>query len=209
MPAPQRVNGHAPGRLVFIREFLKHPRQVQSVAPSSRFLRRRVVTASRAASASLIVELGPGTGSTTRSLLDAMPPDARLLAVEINRRFHAVVEGIGDPRLLAHLGDASQLTGILAEHGLPAPDAVVSGIPFSAMDRSTGSRIIEAVATLLAPGGRFVAYQVRDTVAGLCAPWLGLGRVETEFLNIPPMRIYRWEKGPGDPSLGTRTVGPG
>ena len=172
MPMPQRVNGHAHGRFLFIREFLKHPREVQSVAPSSRFLERRIVAASRAASSRVIVELGPGTGSTTRSLLAAMPPDATLLSVEINRCFHALVDDIADQRLIAHRGDARELAEILAENGLSAPDAVVSGIPFSALDRDTGSRIIEAVAALLAPRGRFVAYQVRNTVAGLCAPWL-------------------------------------
>jgi phospholipid N-methyltransferase len=195
MPAPRSTIGQEHGHLVFIREFLKHPRQVQSVIPSSQFLRRRIVDAARATSSRLIVELGPGTGVTTRSLLAAMPPDSVLLSVEINRAFHAMIAGIDDPRLIAHRGDASEIAGILADYGLPAPDSVVSGIPFSAIDRDIGSRIIEAVAGLLAPGGRFVAYQVRDTVATLCAPRLGRASVETEFLNVPPMRVYQWEKG--------------
>lgn len=189
-----RVDGEARSHLVFIREFLKHPRQVQSLVPSSLFLQRRIVQAAGAASARFIVELGPGTGATTRALLRAMPADARLLSVEINPALHGLVSAIGDRRLIAHQGDASELAEILVAYGLPAPDAVVSGIPFSAIDRDTGSRIVKAIAGLLPAGGRFVAYQVRDTVAGLCAARLHLGRVETEFLNIPPMRVYRWEK---------------
>lgn len=188
------VDDEARSHLVFIREFLRHPRQVQSVIPSSQFLRRRIVQAAAAPSSRFIVELGPGTGATTRALLRAMAPDARLLSVEINPTLHGLVSRIRDPRLIAHRGDASELAGILSAYGLPAPDAVVSGIPFSAIDRDTGSRIVGAIAALLAPGGRFVAYQVRDTVAGLCGAGLRLGRVETEFLNIPPMRVYRWEK---------------
>ena len=189
-------DGEVRNHLVFIREFLRHPRQVQSVIPSSQFLRRRIVEAAGAASSRLVVELGPGTGSTTRALLRAMPPDARLLSVEINPVLHRLVSAIDDRRLVAHLGDASELGQILAGYGMPAPDAVVSGIPFSAIDRATGARILEAIAGLLAPGGRFVAYQVRDTVASLCPPRLSLDQVETELLNIPPMRVYRWEKAP-------------
>jgi phospholipid N-methyltransferase len=182
--------------LVFFRQFLRHPRQVQSVAPSSRFLRARIVEASGVSSARVVVELGPGTGETTRALLEAMPAHAhaRLLSVEINELFHSIVSRIDDDRHIAHLGSAEELEGIIADYGLDAPDAIVSGIPFSAISRETGARIIQAVATQLAPNGRFVAYQVRDRVAALCGSCLSPSPPETELLNIPPMRVFRWHK---------------
>lgn len=194
MATAHPVNGHAPSRLVFIREFLKHPGQIQSVVPSSRFLRRRIVEAAQARAASLLVELGPGTGGTTRALLAAMPRQARLLSIEINESFHAVLNGIDDDRLIAHLGSADELREIMAGYDLDAPDAVVSGIPFSALSHGMGTRIVAAVTDLLAPHGRFVAYQVRNRVASLCGPELQPRRTETEFLNIPPMRVFQWEK---------------
>ena len=40
----------------------------------------------------------------------------------------------------------------------------------------------------------FVAYQVRDRVHTLGREVFGRARVQTELLNVPPMRIYRWEK---------------
>jgi len=43
-------------------------------------------------------------------------------------------------------------------------------------------------------GGLFVAYQVRDRVKNLGKEVFGRARVQTEIRNIPPMRIYRWEK---------------
>ena len=182
------------GRLVFLRELLRHPRQVQSVAPSSRFLRARIVQASRVSSARVVVELGPGTGETTRALLEAMPAHSRLLSVEINEVFHSFVSRIDDGRHIAHLGSAEELECIIAGYGLHAPDAIVSGIPFSAMSRETGARIIRAVAAQLAPNGRFVAYQVRDRVATLCNYCLSPSRRETELLNLPPMRVFQWRK---------------
>src|SRR5919109_2359730 len=74
-------------RLAFFRGFLKRPKQVGSIIPSARFLERRLTRATRAHRAKLIVELGPGTGGTTRALLRAMQPEARLLAIEINPHF--------------------------------------------------------------------------------------------------------------------------
>jgi phospholipid N-methyltransferase len=190
------------GRLLLFKEFLRHPRQVQSVAPSSRFLRARIVQASGVSSARVVVELGPGTGETTRALLAAMPAHARLLSVEINEMFHSVVSRIDDSRHIAHLGSAEELEGIIAGYGLDAPDAIVSGIPFSAMSREKGARIIQAVAAQLAPNGGFVAYQVRDRVVTLCSSCLSPSRRETELLNIPPMRVFQWykrEAGPEGP----------
>jgi len=182
------------GRSVFIREFLKHPLQIGSIIPSSRFLERRIAAAAGVASANVVVELGPGTGGTTRAILRAMPRHATLLSVEINPHFHALLSRIEDDRLIAHLGSAGELREIVARYALDAPDAIISGIPFSTMSRSEGAQILEAVASLLAPNGRFVAYQVSGRVASLCKDFLEPGRITTELLNIPPMRVFQWEK---------------
>ncbi len=189
-PISYQVNG----RLVFIREFLKHPLRTGTFIPSSRFLERRIVAAAGVASADVVIELGPGTGGTTRAILSAMPKHAKLLCIEINPHFHALVSSIYDSRLIAHLGNACELKEIFSRYDLDAPNAIISGIPFSTISVSAGSRILEAVSCLIANNGRFVAYQISNRVATLCQPFLGSGRTATEFLNIPPMRIFRWDK---------------
>ncbi|TKB27431.1 methyltransferase type 12 [Desulfopila sp. IMCC35006] len=182
------------GRLFFFREFLKHPLEIGSIIPSSRFLERRIVQASAVASARVIIELGPGIGGVTRAILRTMPQRARLLSIEINPNFHGLVSKIEDDRLIVHLGSASELREIIAQYDLDPPDAIISGIPFSTMSRDTGSQIVAAVSSVLPPNGRFVAYQVKDQVAELCEPFLGPWRTSIELRNIPPMRIFQWEK---------------
>lgn len=187
--------GPPDARVLFFRDFLLRPKQVGSIIPSSRFLERRVVRGAELASARTVVELGPGTGGTTRALLRALPADARLLVIEINPRFAGLIRrSINDPRLRIEVGDASDLARHLESHGLPAPDVVVSGIPFSTMPRTLGLRIIRAVHDVLAPGGRFVAYQVRDRVAVLGRSIFGAAKMEAEIRNVPPMRVWRWLK---------------
>ncbi len=181
-------------RFAFFRGFLKRPKQVGSIIPSSRFLERRVVRAARLDRAKLVVELGPGTGGTTRALLRAMGADARLLAIEINPHFVEVLERWHDPRLIVKQGSATDLGPIVTALGLGPPDVVVSGIPFSTMARPIGREILRGVYDALEPGGAFVAYQVRDRVHILGREVFGRARVQTELLNVPPMRIYRWEK---------------
>lgn len=181
-------------QMFFFREFLKNPRQVASLIPSSRFLERRVVESAGTRSAQTVVELGAGTGGTTRAILKAMSPGSRLLSIEINPRFCALLRRIKDPRLTVHCGGAQELREAISLYGLLAPEAVISGIPFSTLGRGVGLRIIEAISASLVVGGRFVAYQVSKHVEHLSHPLLGPVRVEMELLNIPPLRIYRWEK---------------
>ena len=182
------------GRLALFQEFLKHPSQIGSIISSSRFLECRVVETAGIRTAKTIVELGPGTGRTTRAILKAMAQRTKLLSIERNPYLHTLVKRIDDDRLIAHHGDANGLKKILSMYGLDAPEVLISGIPFSTMSFGSGSHIIETISSVLAPGGRFVAYQVSKRVAGLCRPILGPGQMEVELLNIPPLRVYRWEK---------------
>jgi phospholipid N-methyltransferase len=181
-------------RILFFQSFLKRPGMVGSVIPSSRYLERRIVQEAGLASARVVVELGPGVGGTTRAILRALPADARLLSIEINSDFVPALRAIGDARLTVHEGSALDIAGILARHGLGAPDVVLSGIPFSTMKPELGRAIVRAVSDALRPGGRFVAYQVRDRVEKLGREVFGPAAVQLELRNVPPMRVYRWEK---------------
>jgi len=181
--------------IAFLHGFLRRPQQVASVVPSSRFLERRLVSLANVRGAQLVVELGPGTGGTTRALLAALPANARLLCIELDPDFAALLQRETDPRLIVHQGSAEDLEEVLATHGLGAPDAVISGIPFSIIPPAVGARIIEAIRRALAPGGCFLAYQVRGTVAELAKPVLGEPDTTLELRNIPPVRVFRWRVG--------------
>ena len=202
-----RLQKKTDDRVVFLQQFLKNPRQVGSVIPSSRYLERRVVALAEIATARTIVELGTGTGGITRAILGTMPVDARLLGIEINPRFQELLANCTDNRLIPHAGSAEHLREILVRHRLPAPDAIISGIPFSTMDKSLGIRILASIADVLAPGGRFVAYQVSGQVAKLALPVLGPARRQVEFLNIPPVRLYRWDRKQQQEVTERRAVG--
>ena len=181
--------------MAFLRGFIAHPGQVGSVIPSSHVLEQHLVRNARLLRARCVVELGPGTGGTTRAFLRAMPGASNLLAIELSEDFAGRLRtSVRDPRLAIVNGSAEDIERHLAEHGLPAPDAVISGIPFSTMPRDVGDRIAAAVARALAPGGRFVAYQFSPRVADRATPHLGEPKREWEFVNIPPMRVYTWTR---------------
>ena len=200
--APQRALTKSPlhagplrSSLEFLRGFLRNPAQVGSVIPSSHRLEQRLVHAAGLAHARTVVELGPGTGGTTRAFLEAMEPKARLLAIELDPLFHRHLRrSISDLRFAPELASAEDLEDLLLARRLPSPDAIISGIPFSTMPPEVANNIASAIAHVLRPGGRFVAYQVRAHVADVVSPYLGEPVKRWEFFNIPPVRVFTWVK---------------
>ena len=194
MPTTNPIKPQPDHRFAFLKGFLERPMEVGSIIPSSRFMERRIVRTAAVENSDLLVELGPGTGGTTRALLAAMKPDARLLVIEVNPRFVELLEKLDDPRLIVHQGSAADISQTLDRYELPTPDVILSGIPFSTMTLGLGRDILRSVHDALHDGGLFVAYQVRDRVNDLGKEVFGRARVQTEIRNIPPMRVYRWEK---------------
>lgn len=195
LPARHFDAGSWRERFQFLRGFLRHPAQVGSIVPSSRHLEQRLVREAGIAQARTVVELGPGTGGTTAAFLQAMPAQAQLLAIELEPQFHQhLCRVIHDPRFLLELGSAERLADFLAARRLPAPDAIISGIPFSTLPPEVSDRVAATVAQVLRPGGCFVAYQVRAHVAGFVSPYLGAPERHWEIVNVPPVRVFSWIK---------------
>jgi phospholipid N-methyltransferase len=180
--------------LTFLRAFVKAPRVVASAIPSSSSLERRTIRNLDLDNADVVVEFGAGTGGMTRAMLAAMHPDARLIAIEWTEAFIGPLGRIDDPRLEVVHGCASTICEQLERRNLPGADAVVSGIPFSTMPPELCRSIAANLYAALVPGGRFVAYQFMDSVAGYVAPLMGRPAVEHELINIPPMRVFTWRK---------------
>jgi phosphatidylethanolamine/phosphatidyl-N-methylethanolamine N-methyltransferase len=192
----KRPAGAVKESLEFFKGFLKNPREVGSVIPSSRFLTRRTLECGDIREARVIVELGPGTGVLTRHALEHMRPDAKLVAIEISEDFCKVLrQEFPDPRLHVHYGSATEIQAALAKIGETQADLVMSGIPFSTLERGVGLATLRAAKSALAPGGRFVAYQFRSKVRDFGEPVFGT-RAETHsgFWNVPPMKIYVWRQ---------------
>jgi len=178
----------------FFQAFLRSPRVVASLLPSSPFLEQRVVQAAALDHARVAVELGSGTGGTTRALLSAIPDDARLVAIERTEAFAEALEGLADDRLTVVNGCASTICSELVRHGFGQADAVVSGIPFSTLPPDLAEDIIGQIHRALRPGGRFVAYQLSQRVADYARPLFGEPQVERELRNVPPLRVFTWRK---------------
>ncbi len=196
-----QAGGSGPARFasslsVMVREFLRKPSLVGSAFPASRHLVDALLNPVDWSSARLVVEYGPGCGPLTRAILEKLPRDSRLVAIDVSRHFtRHLRDTIDDPRLIAVTGCAGSAETVLARHGLGPADAIVTGIPFSTMPRRSAARILDVSAQVLRDDGQLLAYQMRSTVAPMLAERFSTLDTAMAWRNIPPCRLY-WARGP-------------
>lgn len=181
-------------RRTFLKNYLQDPIRVASILPSGRNLAR--VMAAEIAPESRVVELGVGTGTLTRALIEKGVSPANLFLVERNADFVEILEGeFPESQVLAI--DAADLRAHLG-HEAGQVDHVVSGLPILWFNRNTKKRILEAAFSLLRPGGSFYqfSYFGRPPVSQSVLDEIGLTATRTGFapLNIPPAFTYRFER---------------
>ena len=178
-------------RLVFVRNFLRHPVMVGSFLQSSPRLVERLVSEVDWTGARTIVEYGPGVGTITTALLERLPQDGRLVAIELNDEFVALLEqSVDDPRFAVERGVAGDVAAILARHQLSQADVILSGIPFSTMTERERGDTLAATHAALRPGGRFVVYQYSRKVLKPLRALFADVRTGVEWRNGLPMQVF-------------------
>jgi phosphatidylethanolamine/phosphatidyl-N-methylethanolamine N-methyltransferase len=181
-------------RRTFLKNYLQDPIRVASVVPSGKNLAR--VMAAEIMPGSCVVELGVGTGTLTRALIDKGVDQSKLYLVEQNADFVAILQAeFPESEVLAI--DAADLSTHLG-HRAGEIDAVVSGLPILWFSRDVKKRILASAFALLRQGGAFYqfSYFSRPPVSQSLLDELGLKATRFGFapLNLPPAFTYRFER---------------
>ncbi|MGH9523737.1 MAG: class I SAM-dependent methyltransferase [Terriglobales bacterium] len=184
-------SGKTRSRLLFAREFLKHPILLGSALPSSRFLVDRLLRQVDWPRTRVLVEYGPGVGTFTGNILKRLRDDATLVAIEMNPDFVEYLRREhDDPRLIVVHGSAADVRHALSQRRLGHADAIISGIPFSTLPQRERERILRESKRALRPGGRFLVYQFTSAVRRDLERVFGPTERAREPLNILPATIF-------------------
>ncbi|MBE0598410.1 MAG: methyltransferase domain-containing protein [Desulfuromonadales bacterium] len=176
--------------LLFARNFLRHPKMLGSLIPSSTFLVRRLLRQIDWARAKVVVEYGPGVGTITREVLRRMHPDAVLIVFETNPEFVTFLrQTIPDERLRVVHGSAAGVMGWI-EQGGERPDYVISGIPFSTLPEPTRREILQTTREVLQPDGALLVYQFSPKVLPSLRQTFSTVVRSFEPLNILPAQLF-------------------
>lgn len=171
--------------LALLGRFVRNPRTVGAVSPSSRALARAMVAGLDLSGSSRVVELGPGTGVFTREIAARMGPEARCLAIDIDPGF---IERLARtcPRVDAVCGSAAQLPALVAGAGFDRVDHIISGLPFASLPSDVTTGILQGIDSVLRPGGTFTTFQY---VHGYPTPIAARFRAAASaLLGAPPIR---------------------
>lgn len=183
---------------LFLKRFLQRPMQVASIIPSSRTLVRKVAGKMDLTVPRVVVEFGAGEGVHTREIVRRLHPDSHLIAYELDPVLagHLKEQFKDDERVIVLNENALEISQTLASRGLTA-DYVVSGIPFSILEKETKKELLRRVHDSLvsASHAAFIIYQVTNELRtnGHCDHF---ARAESEYClrNIPPMFVAKFYK---------------
>lgn len=176
---------------VFLGEFLRHPGEVVAILPSSPAVARRM-TEGLAGITGPVVEIGPGTGSFTRAILDRGIAPAQLTLLEMNDRFcDTLREKFPGVRVLNRPAQE------IGEIGLEGIAAVISGVPVLARPRIQREVVGRAFAAMREDGiFTQITYSPNAPIPPEMQRDLGLSveKLGTVWANLPPAHVFRFRR---------------
>jgi phospholipid N-methyltransferase len=148
---------------LFFRQFRENFQSTGAIAPSGRWLAMALSRYVRGeGDGRRVLEVGPGTGAVTGSIVSSLKPADRLDLVELNEAFVARLEERfkSDPAFRA-VADRACILHRRIEQLPPEPtyDLIVSGLPLNNFAAADVRCILSSLAKLLKPGGTLSFFQ--------------------------------------------------
>jgi phosphatidylethanolamine/phosphatidyl-N-methylethanolamine N-methyltransferase len=178
----------------FLRSWIEKPLHMGAVMPSGRVLARTMAQYVDIHASGPVVELGPGTGAITNALIEHGVDQKRLVLVEYNPGFCALLRD-RYPHARVVQGDAYRLRDSLWDVLHVPASAVVSGLPLVTKPMLTRLRLVRDAFGALAPGAPFVqfTYSVVPPIPK-SLPGVSTEASERIWMNLPPARVWVYRK---------------
>jgi phospholipid N-methyltransferase len=144
--------------LYFLGTFVRNPRSVGAVWPSSPRLARALAGGLAIRNGDTVVEYGPGTGPMTRVIAPQLHDPHGYLGIERDAGFHARLCATF-PALAFHHGSVEDVEAVLAARHLARPRYIISGLPFASLPAAVQERVVHATHRVLRDDGEFRTFQ--------------------------------------------------
>ncbi|WP_044640512.1 class I SAM-dependent methyltransferase [Risungbinella massiliensis] len=178
----------------FFYSFVKSPKTVGSITPSSSFLTKRIFRDVNWENAQTVVELGAGTGVFTEWISQRLPAHAAAFIFERDDHMRSRLSERFQLPNLQIADDGLALQEVLCKQGLDSADYIISSLPFANFSQELRTQFLDTIQQTLRPGGLFIAYQYsRQMESQLRNVFTN---VETSLvpINLPPAFVYTCKK---------------
>ena len=178
----------------FLKTWLKKPKTVGSVWPTSNHMARRMASVISVDSGLPVLEIGPGTGTITSAILSTGLPAQKLFAVEFTGAFVDQLK-IKFPTINVIHGDAYALDLTLGLDNKTKFDCAISALPLLYVPMATRVAFIEDVLARLPPGRPLIQFSY-----GAFAPVyekqgsFSVERYDYVLKNFPPAQLWIYRR---------------
>lgn len=188
--------------LLFLQGFLRNPKRVGSLLPSSKSLAKKIVQSVRWDEVRTIAELGPGTGAITRLIRSQLPKSATVFLFERDPKMRSNLKKTY-PEFMFH-SNASYLLKRINQENVHQLDSIICGLPFFNFSREMRQNILSQIHTALRPGGTLVLYQYSLHMSKHLAELFEMEKTQFVPFSFPPVFVYvcrkRQDEGHSEPS---------
>lgn len=175
----------------FIKEFFKARKQVGALAPSSRFLMKKMIKPIDFGKAKCIIELGPGNGIFTKGILEQMHADCKLISFELNQTFYEQIKSeISDHRLTLLNRSAEDIVAVMNEFGIEKADYIVSSLPLTVIPTEVKTVILDSAKKALSEDGSYIQFQYTLNAKKLLEDRFSEVKIDFTAANFPPAFVY-------------------
>jgi phosphatidylethanolamine/phosphatidyl-N-methylethanolamine N-methyltransferase len=178
---------------LFLKTWFKSPLGVAAWAPSSAATGRTMAETAGLGPEDTVVELGGGTGTVTRTILDRGVEPGNLVVIEREAAFAAHLRKTY-PGVRVVEGDARCFGWLLAPLAIPRVTAVISTLPIVWFGADAQRRILNQAFALMGPGGRFLQLTNQFAPPIPRSPDTRARRAAYVWANFPPSSIWLYER---------------
>lgn len=186
--------------LQFVVEFMKRPKEVGAIAPSSIYLAQMMTPEKILSDAKVIVELGAGMGHFTKEIVRKKPHGCMVIVFETNLYFFEELSRQFCSRedVIILLETAEKLPMILRGLEIEELDLIISGLPFSSFELEKTMTILRGAREVLGEKGTFLTFQYSKYRKKLFEQVFDYVTYERELRNLPPAYVFECRKLKGD-----------
>lgn len=175
----------------FFKQYIKNPRTVGAVVPSSENLAYKMVEDINFLNASCIVEYGPGTGAFTEKILNKKKYSTIFIAIEYNRDFYKILKNKfrNEKNFILLNGSAENLKQYLDKYNISKVDYIVSGLPFASLPNTMSLKILKTTKDVLKDQGEFITFQYTLFKMNLFKSYFKGIKIKRVLFNLPPAHV--------------------
>lgn len=178
----------------FFYSFVKSPKTVGSITPSSSFLTKRMFRDVNWEDVQTVVELGAGTGVFTEWISQRLPAHAAAFIFERDDQMRSRLSKRFQLPNLQIAEDGLALQEVLYKQGVNSADYIISSLPFYNFSPELRTEFLDAIQQTLHPDGLFIAYQYSRQMESQFRNIFNQVDISLVPINLPPAFVYTCKK---------------